>query len=132
MFRNAEYVLALKDLMNLKGKVSLDEYKKAFDRLDVDGSGYIETSEVQTLFDQVYNDAAPFFEIEAFLKYFDQNNDGKISWEEFEHGLGAAYATQMEKGDSASRLLGQGLDDDDEEEDEEEEEIEINSQVYGE
>ena len=34
MFRNAEYVLALKDLLNLKGKVSLDDYKEAFEILE--------------------------------------------------------------------------------------------------
>ena len=130
MFRNAEYVLALKDLMNLKGKVSLDDYKEAFERLDVDNSGYIETSEIQQLFDEVYDGKAPMFEIEAFMNYFDSNNDGKIGWDEFESGLGAAYVTSMEKGASAARLLGQtSTFDDDEEEDDEE--VEINSQVSG-
>ena len=114
MFRNAEYVLALKEIMNLRGKVSIEDYKEAFDRLDVDQSGYIDSSEIQTLFEQVYGDGkAPNFEIDAFMKYFDSNNDGKISWDEFEHGLGAAYVTQLEKGASAARLLGQSVDDDD-------------------
>ena len=79
MFRNAEYILALKDLMNLRGKATLDDYKEAFDRLDTDGSGYIDSLEIQELFDDVYEGWALSFEIETFLKFFDRNNDGRIS-----------------------------------------------------
>lgn len=131
LFRNAEYVLALKDLLKLKGKVSIGDYKKAFDRLDTDGSGYIESSEIQQLFDDVYEGKAPQVEINAFLQFFDQNNDGRISWEEFETGLGAAVATQRDKGDAAAALLGVDIDEEDEE-DEDDEVIDINTDVSGE
>jgi Ca2+-binding EF-hand superfamily protein len=80
MFRNAEYILALKDLMNLRGKATLDNYIEAFDRLDTDGSGYIDSLENQELFEDVYKGWAPSFKIETFLKFFDRNNDGRISW----------------------------------------------------
>jgi Ca2+-binding EF-hand superfamily protein len=87
MFRNAEYVLALKELMKLKGrKLTIDDYKDAFDRLDSDNSGYIERSEIQELFKEAYGgneDDVPALEIKAFLDFFDTNEDGKISWQEF-------------------------------------------------
>jgi hypothetical protein len=133
MFRNAEYVLALKDVMNLKGKsLTLSDYRDAFDRLDTDGNGYIEVSEIQTLFQEVYGkDKVPTYEISAFLEFFDQNQDGKISWEEFEKGFGAALATAKSgKGDLTMRLLeGQlhGAYDDDEDDDA----LDVNSNVSG-
>eukprot|EP00980_Cylindrotheca_fusiformis_P030264 scaffold24613_cov176-Cylindrotheca_fusiformis.AAC.8 len=129
MFRNAEYVLALKDVLDLKGKASLKDYKAAFDRLDEDNSGFIEADEVRSLFDDVYKGKAPAFEAKAFLEFFDQNDDGRISWEEFESGLGVAFAAQMEKGNSASRLLQRH--DDDFEDDDDEEDEEINTNVSG-
>ena len=127
MFRNAEYVLALKEVLDIKGKAGIEDYKNAFARLDKDGSGYIEASEIQELFDDVYKGNAPRFETEAFLKFFDQNDDGRISWDEFENGLGAAFATQLEKGESAARLLQTQEDYDEDDEDP----IEINTNVSG-
>ena len=133
MFRNAEYVLALKDVMNLKGKsLTLDDYRDAFDRVDTDGNGYIEVSEIQTLFQEIYKEEkVPTYEVSAFLEFFDQNQDGRISWEEFEKGFGAALATAKSgKGDFATRLLegqGYGASDDDEEDDA----IDVNSNVSG-
>ena len=130
MFRNAEYVLALKDLMQLRGKkLSLQDYKDAFDRVDTDGSGYIELSEIQNLFKEAYGreDDIPAYEIRAFLEFFDTNEDGKVSWEEFEQGLASA-ATREEgrrvsaKDDLADKLLASmensGDASDDEEDDE--------------
>jgi len=114
MFRNAEYVLALKDLMKLRGSASLQEYKDAFNKLDRDGSGFIESVEIERLLQDVYQDAVPRFEVENFLNFFDSNNDGKISWEEFERGLGAITAQ-----DASKRISGllpgstEGDDDDD-------------------
>jgi len=87
MFRNAEYVLALKDLMNLEVNAELSQYKEAFDKLDQDGSGYIESSEIESLLADVYDGLPPKFEIEQFIKFFDSNSDGKVSWEEFKTGL---------------------------------------------
>jgi len=126
MFRNAEYVLALKELMNIKGQATVKEYKKAFAKLDKDNSGYIELSEIKDLFDSVYDGKTPAFEIEAFLKFFDQNDDGKISWEEFESGLGVAMS-MGEKGNTAMNLL-EGEESDYEDEDEV---IDITSDVSG-
>ena len=131
LFRNAEYVLALKDLLQLKGKALLKDYRAAFSRLDTDDSGYIESSEIRQLFDDAYGGKAPQMEIDAFMQFFDQNNDGKISWEEFEKGLGAAAATQQDKSEAAATLLGVDLDDDDEEEEDDDEDIDINTDVSG-
>lgn len=94
MFRNAEYVLALKDLMKIDPSSNILEYKEAFDRIDADGSGYIEASEVENLLADVYGEEIPRFEVKAFLNFFDSNNDGRISWDEFEKGLGALTSSQ--------------------------------------
>lgn len=115
MFRNVEYVMALKDLMKLRGSATLQDYKDAFDRLDGDNNGYIESKEVADLLNAVYDGNTPEFEIDTFIKFFDQNNDGRISWEEFERGLGAAVAAQVSKSPSSSFVLGPS----DEEEDDE-------------
>ncbi|KAG7360382.1 DUF760 domain containing protein [Nitzschia inconspicua] len=133
MFRNAEYVLALKDVMDLRGKgLTLDDYRDAFDRVDSDGNGYIEISEIQKLFQEVYGKGnVPPYEVSAFLKFFDQNQDGKISWEEFEKGFGAAIATAKSgKRDFATNLLeGQGYGSSDE--DDEDDAIDVNTNVSG-
>jgi len=94
MFRNAEYVLALKDLMSIESNANISQYKEAFDRLDKNGSGYIEASEVVSLLSDVYDGSPPKFEVETFLQYFDSNHDGRVSWEEFEKGLGGLAAKE--------------------------------------
>lgn len=96
MFRNAEYVIALKDILQLRGEVTLEEYKEAFDRMDTDGSGYIETSEVKDLLDDIYEGQSPAYEVDTFIRFFDTNNDGRISWREFERGLGVAMSQQQQ------------------------------------
>lgn len=130
MFRNAEYVLALKDLMQLRGKkLSLKDYKEAFNRVDTDNSGYIELSEIQNLFKEAYGseEDIPAYEIRAFLEFFDTNEDGKVSWEEFEQGLASAVTREegnnmSAKDELADRLLasmesaGGTLEDEDDEE----------------
>jgi EF-hand domain pair/Protein of unknown function (DUF760) len=109
LFRNVEYVIALKNLMKLRGTATLNEYKDAFERLDTDKSGYIESSEVAKLLDDVYDGKAPEFEVQTFMKFFDQNNDGKISWDEFERGLGAALSARQ----SPTNLLPTAEEEDD-------------------
>jgi len=88
MFRNAEYVLALKNLMNIKADATLQEYKAAFKKLDTDNSGYLEWDEVEAMLAEVYEGKTPSFEVATFMEFFDKNNDGRISWEEFEKGFG--------------------------------------------
>lgn len=89
MFRNAEYVLALKSLMNIRGEgATLEEYRAAFQRFDTNGSGFLERGEIEALLADVYKGKPPAFEINAFVEFFDSNNDGRVSWEEFERGLG--------------------------------------------
>jgi len=115
MFRNAEYVVALKDLMKIQRGASIDDFQAAFDRIDTDGSGYIEAAEIDGLLADVYDGSAPAFEVRTFLRFFDSNRDGKISWPEFERGLGAMNTTAA----TARKSLppGFGHDEDEEEED---------------
>jgi EF-hand domain pair/Protein of unknown function (DUF760) len=124
MFRNAEYVIALKQLMHLQGAVSLQEYNEAFRRLDEDNSGYIEIKEVETLLNSVYKDrSVPEFEVSTFMKFFDKNRDGKISWEEFEQGLGTVLVQRV-----PGNLLPASVDVED---DEDENDISLEPQVTG-
>ena len=116
MFRNAEYVIALKDIMNLRGSKTIQEYKEAFDRIDVDKSGFIESAEIEALLREVYDGKPPAFEVKAFMDFFDVNGDGKISWREFEKGLGDMSDQDAAKAVAAGTLLP-GLDEDDEDDD---------------
>mmetsp|Transcript_21228 Transcript_21228/g.34761 ORF Transcript_21228/g.34761 Transcript_21228/m.34761 type:complete len:289 (-) Transcript_21228:929-1795(-) len=87
--RNAEYVIALKKLMNIRGEgATLEEYRAAFQRLDTDGSGYLERDEIEALLADIYEGQPPAFEVNTFVQFFDSNNDGRVSWEEFEKGFG--------------------------------------------
>ena len=108
MFRNAEYVMALKKIMDISGSATLDDYKEVFDKLDKDGSGYIEGSEVRDLLDEVYKGETPYFEINTFVKFFDKDSDGRVSWEEFKLGLGAAMSQQAEQKSKLQKLLSPG------------------------
>ena len=66
---------------------------RAFDRIDVDGNGYIEASEVKELLTGFYGGREPpAFEVQTFIKFFDANSDGKISWSEFCKGFGLQAA----------------------------------------
>jgi hypothetical protein len=113
MFRNAEYVMALKKLVGIQLTATVQDYKDAFDDLDTDGSGFIEMSEIKELLDDVYDGKTPNFEIEAFLRFFDAEKTGKISWSDFERGLGSAMAKQNQRHENLKILAGLGNEDDD-------------------
>lgn len=117
MFRNAEYVVALKKLMKLRNTASLQDYKDAFNRLDTDNSGFIEANEIATLLNDVYDGRTPAYEVNSFIQFFDQNNDGKVSWDEFEVGLGAALASQSVRKSTFNNVLPRGVDDNGDDED---------------
>ena len=129
MFRNAEYVLALRDILRLESSASIQDYKDAFDRVDSDNSGYIESHEVRDLLSDIYENKVPNFEIDGFIQFFDSNNDGKVSWEEFEQGLGTAMASR--KTQAAMRLLSGSMDDDDEDDYDDEIDLDISANVSG-
>ena len=86
MFRNAEYVIALKNLMNIKADATLQEYEAAFKKLDTNNSGYLEWNEVEAMLAKVYEGKTPTFEVDTFMEFFDKNNDGSeyfmsgLSW----------------------------------------------------
>merc|ERR1719399_2130033 len=66
---------------------SCDPYwhRAAFDRIDTDGSGFIETPEVEKLLVEVYgSEQPPPFDTSTFLSLVDTDNDGKISFQEFD------------------------------------------------
>jgi hypothetical protein len=128
MFRNAEYVMALKEIMDLRGSATLQDYKEAFDRLDSDGSGYIESFEVKDMLDDLYAGKTPAFEVDTFLNFFDQNQDGRISWDEFERGLGTAMSQQAAAKKNQNYISGSKDDDDD---DDDEEASELETEVSG-
>ena len=63
---------------------SIEEYEAAFKKLDKDGSGFITPDEVEDLLFETYGFPPIEEEVELFMKEFDLNEDGKVSWEEFQ------------------------------------------------
>ena len=112
MLRNAEYVLALQDVLKLAptGRTPA-QLRAAFSRVDTDNSGYIDADEVQNLFDDVYGDLPDTAstaeindlkqrkkaDVESFVRFFDTNSDGKISFAEFCRALGGADASPAQQ-----------------------------------
>ncbi len=144
MFRNAEYVLAIRDLMNIHGKATLKDYKKAFEKLDEDNSGYIEVEEIYNLLREVYGEeegGIPQFEVDTFLQFFDSNQDGRISWDEFERGLGVVADTKAKESRRRSRTTSKAAlpgsfddideSDNEEEDDDDEEEETLEPNISG-
>jgi Ca2+-binding EF-hand superfamily protein len=81
-FRNAQYANEFRRMLKLETR-SDKEYREAFDRIDVDHSGYIDRSEIKQVFHQVLGDDALNRNVDAFLHEFDTDGDMRISWEEF-------------------------------------------------
>ncbi len=51
--------------------------------MDKNGNGTIDASEVEDLLHDTYGFPPLEDEVTMFIKQFDLNNDGKITWEEF-------------------------------------------------
>ena len=64
-----------------------EEFEAAFLRVDKDKSGFITPNEVEELLYEAYGYPALEEEISMFMAMFDENNDNKISLEEFKAGL---------------------------------------------
>ncbi|XP_013125557.1 plastin-1 isoform X2 [Oreochromis niloticus] len=63
----------------------LEDLKDAFNKIDIDNSGYVSEGELQELFKEA-NFSLPGYKVREILKTFiagDTNRDGKISFEEF-------------------------------------------------
>ncbi|CAL2050026.1 CBN-CAL-5 protein [Caenorhabditis brenneri] len=56
--------------------------KAVFEELDVDGDGYITRSELRTAFQRMGHSLSDQ-DIKAIYRHVDQNNDGKINFQEF-------------------------------------------------
>lgn len=81
-----------------------EEFKSAFDRLDADHSGYIELREIRTLLEATYGMPPLDEEVDMFMLHFDENKDGKISWEEFTQAVDAMLEYLNEKAKNATEV----------------------------
>lgn len=90
MLRNAHYVKTLRLVLRLTSGCSPERFREAFDKIDLDGSGTIETNEIDKLLGEVYGNAPPEFEVETLQRFLDANGDGTITFEEFYQALGPA------------------------------------------
>lgn len=81
-----------------------EEFKQAFDRIDSDGSGYIEVNEVSELLTRTYGMEPLDEEVEMFIEEFDNNRDGRISWDEFVAALDNILGNLEEKAKKASEV----------------------------
>lgn len=93
MFRNAEYVLSLREALRL-GQNSTAEVRAAFDALDRDGSGTLDAAEATRLLERIKGGAVYINgtrvsggvstgDVREFLDVFDTDGDAKVSWDEF-------------------------------------------------
>lgn len=60
----------------------------AFERIDVDGNGFISKAELQRFFDE-HRHFATSRELDLLINRFDSNKDGRITYSEFFDGLSA-------------------------------------------
>ena len=64
-----------------------EEFAAAFHRMDKDGSGAITPDEVEDLLHETYGFPPLEQEVEIFMKEFDANKDGTVTFEEFRNAL---------------------------------------------
>ena len=68
-------------------QLSTEDFRAAFQAIDEDGSGVIDSGEVKTLMQEMLQAPPPKSAIKSFIKEFDRDGDGEISWDEFEAGI---------------------------------------------
>lgn len=79
----------------MRRKMFSDEEKliEAFDRLDVDGNGYLEIDDFKQLMGEEFNQQ----EVEEMIRSADKSKDGKIDFDEFMQMMRDAYARTIKK-----------------------------------
>ncbi|MET9374355.1 EF-hand domain-containing protein [Streptomyces sp. NPDC003035] len=68
----------------------IESARKAFDRYDVDGDGFITAAEYKSVMAQLGDFHVTETVAEALIAPRDGNADGKLSWDEFWAGLNKA------------------------------------------
>eukprot|EP00934_Nitzschia_sp_Nitz4_P003072 Nitzschia sp. Nitz4//scaffold41_size133979//73813//75521//NITZ4_003353-RA/size133979-snap-gene-0.127-mRNA-1//-1//CDS//3329551488//3062//frame0 len=90
LYRNVEYVLAIRELLGLQATAKRQDYCEAFRKIAGHPKlGFLTIDTVQKFFDSVYGNPAPLVEAEIFVNFFDQDEDGIVSWEDFQTTIGA-------------------------------------------
>jgi len=79
---STSFVNNVQELLKLKN-TSEENFRRAFDLIDSDGSGFIEGAEVKAFLRAATGKEPLPNHVAKFVAYFDSNQDGKISWEEF-------------------------------------------------
>jgi hypothetical protein len=76
--------------------LSEEDIRPLFDRLDADSSGYIDLGETTALLTEVMGEVPSQRVIDRFMKFFDTNSDGRVSWHEFSTGLSKVKELAMQ------------------------------------
>lgn len=106
MLRNAEYVLAIRQVLDLSKATALDQVKQAFDKWDKNQDGYLSKEEVEGLFSE-FEESARTTEVENFLKFFDSNEDGRVSFDEFVETMGFGGLEDVEQAAFSPPISGE-------------------------
>ena len=78
-----------------------EEYKQGFDKVDRDASGFITPDEVEDMLFETYGFPPMEEEVDMFMKEFDTNQDGKVSWDEFLNSMNRIKAKMDFKAEGA-------------------------------
>jgi len=87
--------------------LSADDIRPLFERMDADGSGFIDLKEVKNLLTEVMGEIPPQRLIDRFMKFFDANADGRVSWTEFSEGLAKVKELAMQDVNTGSGRMVQ-------------------------